>query len=430
MAAQTKLSKLGSDYYKCDCEGERSRSTAIMYSGCAWIQATELEVTLDAAKNAPCTAKLVHEEDGWTFSKNNLYYCGQKGIENTNDHEHNWLNMTSDLWCSVKSKPLAGHENCTDFYEACSICNDIPEGVEGSGTTFIHRSYSGASETVTAETYFGVDCSQEPKFIGNLESYEKGWYEFSDDVYKYTVDNSLVHDFICKNGHVAEAADANEACNATFEKTEICTYMNEQYEHNGSGWVKMNCSTLHNENGRETKGRLCTMADGSEHYREWDYEDSYQVKIGSSTSTMYYKDKWYDVSDYCATKGDRCYKEGQEPTGKTSSFECEFVRPYMEKEVFYCDQTDGVWKKDLVTTAEDYCNRKLKMEYGVESCSTGDVESFCSIVGNSNKVPCGDMIYFSCVPPSNLQGDCPSEGQYICEGQEGYGDFVWTCSGV
>ena len=432
MAAQTKLSKLGSDYYKCDCEGEPLRSTAIMYSGCVWIQATELEVTLDAAKNAPCTAKLVHEEDGWTFSKNNLYYCGQKGIENTNDHEHNWLNMTSYLWCSVKSKSLAGHENCTGGYEACSICNDIPEGVEESGTTFIYRANSGATETVTAETYFGVDCSQEPKFIGNLESYEKGWYEFSDGVYMYKADNSLVHDFICKNGHVAEAADANEACNATFEKTEICTYMNEQYEHNGSGWVKMNCSTLHDENGRETKGRLCTMADGSEHYREWDYEDSYQVGIGSSTSTMYYKDKWFDVSDYCATKGDHCYKEGQEPTDMTSSIDCEFVRPYMEKEVFYCDQTDGVWKKDLVTTAEDYCNRKLKMEYGIVSCSSDNVEAFCEgKPGDSG--PCSNGWFtFSCIPPSDLtpMEGCSAEMQYQCSGEVGYGDFVWTCSGV
>ena len=424
MAAQTKLSKLGSDYYKCDCEGEPSRSTAIMYSGCAWIQATELEVTLDAAKNAPCTAKLVHEEDGWTFSKNNLYYCGRKGIENTNDHEHNWLNMTSYLWCSVKSKSLAGHENCTGGYEACSICNDIPEGVEESGTTFIYRANSGATETVTAETYFGVDCSQEPKFIGNLESYEKGWYEFSDGVYMYKADNSLVHDFICKNGHVAEAADANEACNAAFAKTEICTYMNEQYEHNGSGWVKMNCSTLHDENGRETKGRLCTMADGSEHYREWDHEDSYQVGIGSSTSTMYYKDKWYDVSDYCATKGDHCYKEGQEPTDMTSSIDCEFVRPYMEKEVFYCDQTDGVWKKDLVTSAEDYCNRKLKMEYGIVSCSVSNVQAYCSsAAGQNDPNNCGTSFTFF-----NFQCELP-EG-LLYEGQQNMRcDYDWDCNG-
>ncbi len=429
MKAQTKLSMFGKTAYKCDCEGERSRSTAIMYSGCAWIQATELEVTLDAAKNAPCTAKLVHEEDGWTFSKNNLYYCGQKGIENTNDHEHNWLKMTSDLWCSVKSKPLADHENCTGGNEACSICNDIPEGVKESGMTFIYRANSGATETVTAETYFGVDCSQEPKFIGNLESYEKGEYNFSENKYKYTVDNSLVHDFICKNGHVAEAADANEACNATFEKTEICTYMNEQYEHNGSGWVKMNCSTLHDENGRETKGRLCTMADGSEHYREWDYEDSYQVGIGSSTSTMYYNDKWYDVSDYCATKGDHCYKEGQEPQGESSSFICEFVRRHMEKEVFYCDQTDGVWKKDLATSADDYCNRKLKMEYGIVSCSSDNVEAFCQgKPGDSG--PCSNGWFtFSCIPPSDLtpMEGCSAEMQYQCSGEVGSTEFHLNC---
>ena len=418
MAAQTKLSKLGSNYYKCDCEGEPLRSTAIMYSGCAWIQATELEVTLDAAKNAPCTAKLVHEEDGWTFSKNNLYYCGQKGIENTNDHEHNWLNMTSYLWCSVKSKPLAGHENCTGGYEACSICNDIPEGVEESGTTFIYRANSAATETVTAETYFGVDCSQEPKFIGNLESYEKGWYEFSDDVYMYKADNSLVHDFICKNGHVAEAADANEACNATFEKTEICTYMNEQYEHNGSGWVKMNCSTLHDlENRKQKRDFVCTASDGSEYFKAESWTDDYRLDPADNSSSRY-NDKWYDVSDYCATKGDHCYKEGQEPQGESSSLICEFVRQHMEKEVFYCDQTDGVWKKDLVTTAEDYCNRKLKMEYGIQSCEDATTETV------------GDAIY-SCEPPLGLTAmeGCEVGQGYQCKNIES-DSYSWMCSDI
>ena len=430
MKAQTKLSMFGETAYKCDCEGERSRSTAIMYSGCAWIQATELEVTLDAAKNAPCTAKLVHEEDGWTFSKNNLYYCGQKGIENTNDHEHNWLKMTSDLWCSVKSKPLADHENCTGDDEACSICNDIPEGVKESGMTFIYRANSGATETVTAETYFGVDCSQEPKFIGNLESYEKGSYNFSENKYKYTVDNSLVHDFICKEGYLVEASGVQEACNAAFEKTEICTYMNEQYEHNGSGWVKMNCSTLHDlENNREQKRDfVCTASDGSEYFKAESWTDDYRldpVEISSSR----YNDRWYDVSDYCATKGDHCYKEGQEPQGESSSFICEFVRRHMEKEVFYCDQTDGVWKKDLVTSAEEYCNRKLKMEYGIVSCSSDNVEAFCQgKPGDSG--PCSNGWFtFSCIPPSDLtpMEGCSAEMQYQCSGEVGNTEFHLNC---
>ena len=436
MKAQTKLSMFGETAYKCDCQHEIDYETRNdVYKDCEWTVASDLEKTL----NDPCTANRAWN-DVKTFSKapkKDVYYC-ETTVEAFYDVKevHDWTEMTAAAWCSNNwDYTQRGHNEAGSDY-ASAICKGNPVDHH----TYIYTNSTDGGGLRTAEVFFTVlnylseeiSCAGNKKYITSLTNTKDDYP--NETFYHYEGSNGqpgpLVNDFICKEGYLVEASGVQEACNAAFEKTEICTYMNEQYEHNGSGWVKMNCSTLHDlENNREQKRDfVCTASDGSEYFKAESWTDDYRldpVEISSSR----YNDRWYDVSDYCATKGDHCYKEGQEPQGESSSFICEFVRRHMEKEVFYCDQTDGVWKKDLVTSADDYCNRKLKMEYGIVSCSSDNVEAFCQgKPGDSG--PCSNGWFtFSCIPPSDLtpMEGCSAEMQYQCSGEVGSTEFHLNC---
>ena len=227
---------VGGQKYACDCNQNGDKLE------CDWRKGTATETAVDK----PCTKNIADAETVTLFNGPNskVYLCKNTPIPG-NLGAHDLVEATREAWCAENRKLLAGHdEECLAGEEVCTICDNIPEGIEGSGKTYIKRSTSGEVETVTAESFFNVDCAEEPHFIGDLASYQFGYYnEYSEDQYKYT-DNSLVHDFICnEKGNVAEAADEQEACNAAFEKTDICKYMKEYYRYEGTAtegeWKKI-----------------------------------------------------------------------------------------------------------------------------------------------------------------------------------------------
>jgi hypothetical protein len=113
-----------------------------------------------------------------------------------------------------------------------------------------------------------------------------------------------------------------------------------------------------NENGAP---KYIRTAAGSTYDRYYDYDDN---------GYKSYSDKWYTVKEYCATKNKHCYIKGLEPASASSSFDCAFGEPYVNNKLFYCDQTDGEWKMDAsITTAEQYCDKKLKFNRGWAECS-------------------------------------------------------------
>ena len=227
---------VGGKKYACDCDQDGDKLE------CDWRKGSATETAVDK----PCTKNIADAETVTLFNGPNskVYLCKYTPIPD-NLGAHDLVEATREAWCAENRKLLAGHdEECLAGEEVCTICDNIPEGIEGSGKTYIKRSTSGEVETVTAESFFNVDCAEEPHFIGDLASYQFGYYnEDSEDQYKYT-DNSLVHDFICnEKGNVAEAADEQEACNAAFEKTDICKYMKEYYRYEGTAtegeWKKI-----------------------------------------------------------------------------------------------------------------------------------------------------------------------------------------------
>ena len=227
---------VGGQKYACDCDQNGDKLE------CDWRKGTATETAVDK----PCTKNIADAETVTLFNGPNskVYLCKNTPTPD-NLGAHDLVEATREAWCAENRKLLAGHdEECLAGEEVCTICDNIPEGIEGSGKTYIKRSTSGEVETVTAESFFNVDCAEEPHFIGDLASYQFGYYnEDSEDQYKYT-DNSLVHDFICnEKGNVAEAADEQEACNAAFEKTDICKYMKEYYRYEGTAtegeWKKI-----------------------------------------------------------------------------------------------------------------------------------------------------------------------------------------------
>ena len=231
---------VGGQKYACDCNQNGDKLE------CDWRKGTATETAVDK----PCTKNIANAETVTLFNGPNskVYLCKYTPIPG-NLGAHDLVEATREAWCAENRKLLAGHdEECLAGEEVCTICDNIPEGIEGSGKTYIKRSTSGEVETVTAESFFNVDCAEEPHFIGDLASYQFGYYnEYSEDQYKYT-DNSLVHDFICnEKGNVAEAADEQEACNAAFEKTDICKYMKEYYRYEGTAtegeWKKITITT-------------------------------------------------------------------------------------------------------------------------------------------------------------------------------------------
>ena len=71
------------------------------------------------------------------------------------------------------------------------------------------------------------------------------------------------------------------------------------------------------------------------------------------------------MNDYCLTKGNRCEKDNN-----NSAYSCEFIRPYVQHELYYCNKEKGEWEKNKkITTAEQYCDGKIKFDHGYETCS-------------------------------------------------------------
>jgi hypothetical protein len=135
-----------------------------------------------------------------------------------------------------------------------------------------------------------------------------------------------------------EAKDEQDACNAAFEKTDVCTYMKELYEYTGSKWEKMTtCKNLTVYDGPddkiETNDMLCTKSSGDKVYRAFDGTSYDSYNEGSKA----YDDKWYSVTDYCATKQKYCNNEADS--------ECEFVQPYAERELYTCNKQTGKWER-------------------------------------------------------------------------------------
>jgi hypothetical protein len=104
------------------------------------------------------------------------------------------------------------------------VCSGLPDDI----TTYILTHNGTSSSTQTAETRLASDmtCSDNPKMIvTGLNNYT------------YDANSETVHDFVCKNGKLVEAKDEQDACNAAFEHSEICTYMKNKYMYNGTEWV-------------------------------------------------------------------------------------------------------------------------------------------------------------------------------------------------
>ena len=426
MVSQTKLSKYGDESYKCDCEYSYTEQVTIEFNHCEWTPATEREVTLDGKNNAPCTVKLAIEKEK-TNSKDNKYYCDRVAIPGTNMIENNWKEMTVQTWCERNAKYIKGKESCQSNYEnACAVCADVPESVEGHGITYIRKSISsGTTSFITAEDYFGTDCSEEPKFIMSLVNEDNVIFEYSDNTGAYA-DDARIHDFVCRDGHLVEATDADEACRAAdINQADICTYMHDPHEYVSSHWKPLTCNFLKkafNEGATiiDTKDRVCTAADNTELYKAENRgycgicDDNYE-------NCKYFDDKWYSVKDYCAKLDKYCYKAGSEPEGQVSSISCVFVELYEERETFICNQTKGEWVKK---TAEEYCNEQLKAATGMESCSVSNVQAYCSsAAGQNDPSDCKTSFTFF-----NFQCELP-EG-LLYEGQQNMRcDYDWECNG-
>ena len=235
MAAQTKLSKLGDDAYKCDCQhGIDYETWNDVYEDCEWMAASSLEKTL----NDPCTA-IRAWSDAKTFSKapnKEKYYC-ETTVEKTNTQNevHDWTDMTAKAWCSNHwNFTVYGRSEHYSGYYASAICKGNPVDHH----TYLRMIASGSDSRWTAEDFFkglnGLDenfsCANNNKYISSLINTDEDPY---NDFYYYEGENGqsgpAVNDFICKNGYLVEAADVQEACNAAFEKTEVCNYMKESY---------------------------------------------------------------------------------------------------------------------------------------------------------------------------------------------------------
>jgi hypothetical protein len=215
--------------YKCDCEIDYTFDDdhlEVSYNSCGWTKASSIEKSLNEA----CSAERAHaSNEEKTFDSEEKYVCDVVGEENP--HEHDWVAMTATAWCA-KNKKLFGNNVEWDVY---ALCADNPV----DGKTYLVQESSGDETWYAAEDFFRQryedvgenPCANNAKFIHALIGYH-------DDIFTYKEDNSYVHDFVCKNGKLVEAKDEQDACNAAFEKTDLCTYMKEMYEWNGTKWVK------------------------------------------------------------------------------------------------------------------------------------------------------------------------------------------------
>ena len=239
MEAQTKLSLFGETAYKCDCQHEyeydyETYEQNDVYKDCEWTVASDIEKTL----NDPCTANRAWNNTK-TFSKapkKDVYYC-ETTIEAFDDVKevHDWTEMTAAAWCSNNWEyTLGGREEVGSEY-ASAICKGNPVDHH----TYIYTNSTGGGGLRTAEVFFTmlnylneeISCAGNKKYITSLTHTE--YDNPNETFYHYEGSNDqpgpLVNDFICKEGYLVEASGVQEACNAAFEKTDICKYMKETY---------------------------------------------------------------------------------------------------------------------------------------------------------------------------------------------------------
>jgi hypothetical protein len=214
--------------------------------------ASSLEKTL----NDPCTA-IRAWSDAKTFSKapnKEKYYC-ETTVEKTNTQNevHDWTDMTAEAWCSNHwNFTVYGRSEHYSGYYASAICKDNPVDRH----TYLRMIGSGIDDRWTAEDFFkglnGLDenenysCANNAKYILSLINTDENEAPYND-FYYYEGENGqsgpAVNDFICKDGKLVEAKDEQDACNAAFEKTDICTYMKEYYRYEGTAtegeWKKI-----------------------------------------------------------------------------------------------------------------------------------------------------------------------------------------------
>ena len=221
MKNQSSLVVFDEKKYKCDCEYSAESEG---FGVCNWKGGSEKEIELDK----PCTSNLVMTN---ALSEDLKYRCVT--IDGMND----WTELSHDfyvnLWCEKNNAWNYVTENgqtenhCESNTDGdCAVCSGLPDDI----TTYILTHIGTSSSTQTAEKRLANDktCSDNPKMIvTGLNNYT------------HAANSETVHDFVCKNGKLVEAKDEQDACNAAFEKTDLCTYMKEMYEWNGTKWVKL-----------------------------------------------------------------------------------------------------------------------------------------------------------------------------------------------
>ncbi len=422
---QEKSTLTGYKYYKCDCEyweTDCEQETCPQNVECSWKYASENEIKLDKACN--------YDNMG-DFSKDGEYVC--KIVDPAHNDKHDWGKTTAKEWCQSHGKALYSISSILEAEPSqdndyIGICDDVPD----DETTYILTAGSGSSwaadwdeQVVTAEQK-AKDTHQMNESSNSCT--QTDIIDFLDGVF-YLADNGKreqVHDLICKNGKLRQAANEQEACNTAFKKTDKCKYMQNAYEYDGTEWIPLKVIML-SISGEEdpTSDKLFTAKDKSEYYlpAKGSHNDSYP----SGLSTLYYSNRsLYSVSRYCETKGNYCYIEGQEPEGKTSSFDCEFLVPYTQKTRYYCNDKTGEWEKNnKITTAEQYCDAMMNFYMGVSSCSIEAASTYCNSSSDSEQDICSNNWFTflnpitqtsSCEAPSDMTPsiNCENITSYSC----------------
>ena len=217
MGSQTAAVTFKNIDYKCDCEKDGDS-----YKSCGWSEISEKENELKRL----CTANILG-----TFTEDGSIIC-----DNANDG-HNWRTLTAEEWCPTHGKNLTGGEK----YHG--ICDDAP----GDNTTYLLIGSASSwaqvpdpyrwnednistadKEAVNNQLISGNNCT-ETDIVNLLNGY----------VFAGTTDR--VNDLVCKNGKLRPAMDEQEACDAAFETTEACKYMEEWYLYEGGSWKKAVC---------------------------------------------------------------------------------------------------------------------------------------------------------------------------------------------
>ena len=168
--------------------------------------------------------------------------------------------------------------------------------------------------------------------------------------------------------------------------------------------------------------------DNADHYFDYPCEQNSKYISDKLYDYTYTKDDKHVHDFICKTdnKGNVRLREAvDEQEACDSAFARTDICKYM-KEAYRFDATDGLWKK---ITAEEYCNEQLNNAYdGLQSCSTSEVNAFCSIEGNSGDgdAPCPNgEFWYQCTLPEALQDD----GVYMdCQKEED--TYKWSSHGA